>query len=455
MTIKIKKIPSPTIDNPNTKTILSDDTIHERKNKLLQRMATNNISTIVIYADKEHGSNFEYLAGFIPRFEEALLVMTIKGEISYVLGNENANKASKARLAGKGIKCPIFSLPNQPMSTTRSLVSYLEEVTWDLTGQVGLVGWKLLPEIMSESFDVPMMIVEGITQLIGPDKLMNKTGMMIDPVEGIRTTNNANEIVHYEYGASLASDNLLRAMNALTIGVSEFEVGDILQSKGQYPTIVTIAAFGERFNKANLYPTHRQLTLGDKVALTVAYKGGLSSRCGYAVENLEQLKDREDGYMEQVVLPYMQAYFQWLETIKIGINGHAFYEQFATNYPQEIYGWHLCPGHLVADEEWLSSPFYPESKAFVKSGMIFQIDFIPSQTGHHGVSAESTIAIADEALRHELSTNYPEFWSRVQKRRAYLMEYIGLQLNEEVLPLASTVGYLRPMLLNQAFAVVK
>ncbi|MGX7031596.1 M24 family metallopeptidase [Vagococcus zengguangii] len=455
MTLKIKEIPAPILDHPTIKPILTDETITERKNKLLAHMMENDISTLVIYADKEHGSNFEYLAGFIPRFEEALLVMTISGEMSYILGNENANKASKARLSGKGIKCPIFSLPNQPMSETTPLVAYLEEANWDFSGQVGLVGWKLLPEVMRATFDIPMMIVEAIMEMVDKEKLVNATGMMIDPVDGVRTTNNANEIVHYEYGASLASDNLLRAMDALAIGVSEQEVGHLLQSNGQYPTIVTIAAFGERFEKANLYPTHRQLKEGDKVALTVAYKGGLSSRCGYAVETVEQLEQRDSGYLEEVVIPYMSAYFKWLETIKIGINGHDFYEQFEASYPKSKYGWHLCPGHLVADEEWLSSPFYSGSKAFVKSGMIFQIDFIPSQTGHQGVSAESTIVMADEALRLELKRDYPEFWQRVEKRRDYIVNELGISLSDEILPLASTVGYLRPMFLNKELVIVK
>ena len=35
-------------------------------------MQEENFDILVIYADLEHGSNFEYLCGFLPRFEEAL-----------------------------------------------------------------------------------------------------------------------------------------------------------------------------------------------------------------------------------------------------------------------------------------------------------------------------------------------------------------------------------------------
>ena len=55
--------------------LLSDATIKERKEKVLQRMQQRKLDAIVIYADMEHASNFEYLCGFVPRFEEALLVL--------------------------------------------------------------------------------------------------------------------------------------------------------------------------------------------------------------------------------------------------------------------------------------------------------------------------------------------------------------------------------------------
>lgn len=34
--------------------------------------------------------------------------------------------------------------------------------------------------------------------------------------------------------------------------------------------------------------------------------------------------------------------------------------------PKEIYHWQLNPGHLTADEEWMSSPIYPGSEKMLK-----------------------------------------------------------------------------------------
>ena len=77
-------------------------------------MKDKGLTSLVVYADKEHGSNFEYLVGFIPRFEEALLVLNINGTSTLILGNENYNKAQYSRIKSVSKKCPIFSLPNQP-----------------------------------------------------------------------------------------------------------------------------------------------------------------------------------------------------------------------------------------------------------------------------------------------------------------------------------------------------
>lgn len=58
---------------------LTDDTTASRKAKILARMHEAGFDALMIYADKEHGSNFEYLTGFIPRFEEGLLILTQRG----------------------------------------------------------------------------------------------------------------------------------------------------------------------------------------------------------------------------------------------------------------------------------------------------------------------------------------------------------------------------------------
>lgn len=457
MKIAVKKVKQPKLDHENQRVFLSDQTINKRKQAVLSLMEKYQFSSLVIYADKEHGSNFEYLTGFIPRFEEGLMVLNIDGTSTLILGNENFNKVKYSRVQSAGVKCPLFSLANQPMDFGVSMKEYLAQANIDASKRVGFVGWKLLSPNIAELvqvFDVPEFIVTGMKALVGEDKLFNGTHLLVDANEGARSVNNANEIAFYEYGASLASDGILAAMNQLEVGVSETTIGDALNKEGQYNSVVTIAAFGERFVHANIYPTEKTLNTGDKVALTVAYKGGLSSRVGYAVTNEEELEVADKGYLAEMVRPYYSAYNFWLENIKIGGNAGEFYEAFNAFFPQSEHGWELCPGHLVADEEWMSSPFYAGSQGTLRSGMIFQLDFIPINAKHNGVSAESTLVLADASLRAEIQATYPSLWERILERRRYMKDELGIDLSAEILPMCSTLGYLRPYLLNKEEALV-
>lgn len=457
MDIIAKKILGPKKDHSGETILLTDKTYEERYKKVLQLMEKYNISTLVVYADKEHGSNFEYLTGFIPRFEEGLQIITIDGTSTLLLGNENFNKIKYSRIESDGILIPLFSLPNQPMNNYKPFDSYLEDLKIDTSGYIGFVDWKILTEDLErDTFysAVPSFIVDAFRKNFTSEKLINASHLYISPDYGARVTNNANEIARYEYGASLASDALLDAYDKLEEGISEIQVGDQLNKNGQYQSVVTISAFGDRFINANLYPTENKLKYGDKVSLTVGYKGGLSSRAGYAVNTREDLDSVDPEYFDKVVVPYFKAYIYWLDNVKIGIEGGEFFDKFNKIYSQNNYGWNLNPGHLTADEEWMSSPFYKGSKSKVKSGMIFQVDFIPIQPPHQGVSAESTVAIADDDLINDIKSEYPKLWDRIEVRRSYLENNLNIKLDKSLLPLSSTLGYLRPFMLNREYALV-
>lgn len=453
MKINFKKVRAPKVYNVTEAVQVTDKTMDERRSRLVNLMKREGVSSVIVYADKEHGGNFEYLTGFFPRFEEGIQVFNVDGTSTLILGNENFNKVEYSRTKSDGIKSTVFSLPNQPINDIAEMEEVLSQANIDTSGKVGVVGWKMLPG-MTHDYDLPAFIVNAIKKIVPESKLINGTYLYTDPTIGVRITNNANEIAHYEYGASLASDSVLNAMNALEIGITEQAVGNHLQSHGFFPTVVTISAFGDRFVGANLFPTSKQLENGHKVALTVAYRGGLSSRSAYAVENLEQLELADKGYYEEVVVPYFEAYNYWLNNVRIGVNGGEFYSGFKNFYPQEKYGWELNPGHLTANEEWMSSPFYNDSPAVVKSGMIFQVDFIPIQPGHNGVSAESTVAIADEQLRSDIQKQYPKLWDRIVERKSYIKDELGIELVDELLPLAGILGYYRPFLLDKEVALV-
>lgn len=449
--VTLRNIPEPERDASLTPIPLSDETMQQRMEKVLKGIRARNLDALAIYADLEHGSNFEYLVGFLPRFEEALLILHNNGRAFLILGNENLNKAGKARLQAEPLHAPIFSLPNQPMRGYFPLTELLAQ-TGIADKRVGLVGWKnfqLNPEAKRHSYDLPSFIVDAFRIICGNDNLENAADIFIGE-NGTRTTNNANEIAHYEFGAALASDCMLDALDALEPGVSEFTVADKLRRYGQPNNVVTIAAFGERFIKANMYPTNRKLSRNDTVSLTVGYKGGLSSRAGVAWDENEE---RSRTYLERSFGPYFATICRYLEVVHCGMVGGELHRFVDTVFPRKDYGWSLCPGHLTADEEWMSSPIYEGSNELLRSGMILQTDIIPSIPGIPGSSIESTFALADENLRHEIASSYPTLWNRIERRRSYISKYVGVALNDDVLPLCSTLLYGRPFMLSRSALV--
>lgn len=455
--VRLKQVKAPEKDCAGIAVVLTDETIQERKSKILDRMKQRGLEQLVIYGDVEHCGNFEYLVGYFTRFEESLLVINADGEMTLILGNENLNKASKARIKANAVHVSQFSLPNQPGRTDKSIKELFIEAGMQKNIRTGLVGWKMFtdgPELNKKIYDLPSYVVDTIRSIVGDEGcLSNETDLFIGE-NGVRTTNNANEIAHYEYGAALASDGILDTMNKLEPGITEQELGDSLVRAGQHTNIVTIATSGPRFINANLFPTDNTVKYGDTISLTVGYRGGASSRSGYAVQADGELSQEAVDYLPAVAIPYFTAYTHWLGTIAIGMRGGELFEQVEKVLPRSKYHWSLCPGHLVAEEEWMSSPIYGGSQEKLLSGMILQIDIIPSVPGFGGVSAESTVLLADERLKQDIQMQYPELWQRMQQRRSYLTGTLGITLSPDILPMCSTVAYLRPYLLDKESAFV-
>ena len=173
--IVLSAVAEPTVWHDVPSVTLSDQTLRQRKARVLAQMRRHGYDTLIVYADKEHGGNFEYLTGFIPRFEEALLVLHREGEAVLVLGNENLKLAAFARLENRVIHAPWFSLPNQPMSNEKSLPQLLQDAGISSGKTLGLVGWKLFTgsaDDRSQMFDLPAFIVDAIRQAAGPQAVV-------------------------------------------------------------------------------------------------------------------------------------------------------------------------------------------------------------------------------------------------------------------------------------------
>ena len=97
----------------------------------------------------------------------------------------------------------------------------------------------------------------------------------------------------------------------------------------------------------------------------------------------------------------------------------------------------------------MSTPFYKGSKCVLKSGMAIQVDMIPKMApGMFGTNLEDTIVMADEELRQDLETKYPETFKRIERRRNFITEVLNVKIRPELIPLSNYPAVLRPFLLD-------
>ena len=116
----------------------------------------------------------------------------------------------------------------------------------------------------------------------------------------------------------------------------------------------------------------------------------------------------------------------------------------------------LNPGHLIHIDEWMNTPVYPNSRETLRSGQAIQCDIIPAVgTPYHSANIEDGIALLDQAGRDELRDKFPDVARRIDARRAFMADVLGIRLRPEVAPLSNLAAAYPPFLLspNQLLAV--
>ena len=97
----------------------------------------------------------------------------------------------------------------------------------------------------------------------------------------------------------------------------------------------------------------------------------------------------------------------------------------------------------------MNSPISPGSAVELRSGMAFQVDVIPATgTDYFTTNIEDGIALADEALRNDMAARFPDAWARIEARRQFMAEALGIELHPDVLPFSNIPAYLPPFLLR-------
>jgi hypothetical protein len=208
-------------------------------------------------------------------------------------------------------------------------------------------------------------------------------------------------------------------------------------------------ASGPRATLGLLSPGDRVVERGDRFTVAFGIWGALTCRAGFVVEDAAGLPAGIADYVDRLVGPYFAAVAEWYETIRIGLPGGALQAIVDRHLGDPFFGIFLNPGHQIHLDEWVNSPISPGSTIPLRSGMAFQVDIIPATGGpYFTTNIEDGIALADEPLRDALARSYPEAWARIDARRRFMADVLGIRLHPDVLPFSNLPAYLPPFLLR-------
>ena len=438
------------------------DLYRARLDRLLERQRSEKIDVLLVYADREHCANLMSLTGFDPRFEEALLLLSADGRRKLLVGNECLGYLPEVKSLDLEVELfQEFSLLGQSRKTSRPLRQILREFGVGLAQQVGCAGWKYFESALIDggrmALDIPAYLADVLRELTGDRECVtNATGLFMDVQEGLRIVNEPEQIAQFEFAACVTSEGVLNVLRHLRLGVVEQKLEKHLESRGLPLSCHRMISFGEKAKRGLASPSSRPARLGDAYTIGFGVQGALNCRAGVIARGARDLPEVIRDFYSRFVGNYFQVVATWYESVRVGAKAASVVRAVERARDKGLFRFAVNPGHYLHTDEWVHSPFSLGSKVVLRSGMMLQMDIIPVSVGPFCcANAEDGIVLADEGLRRTLAQKFPAMWQRIQARRKLMSEQLGLRLDESVLPLSSTPGWLAPYALDLDTALVR
>jgi len=282
----------------------------------------------------------------------------------------------------------------------------------------------------------------------------NATGLLIAADGGMRVVNEVEQLVFFEHAACQTSDGVRRLLFGLEPGMTEQEAVRLLNWNGAPLSCHLMLTAGERARLGLLSPSDRPIERADPLTVAFGIWGALNCRAGFVADGPEDLPADIADYVDRLVRPYFETVSEWYGALRIGQTGGALQEIVDRGLGDAFFGIFLNPGHLLHLDEWVNTPVGPGSQLALVSGMALQVDIIPATgTRYFTTNIEDGIALADEGLRSELAASHPEMWGRIEARRRFMRESLGIDLHPDVLPFSNVPAFLPPFLLDPTRAM--
>jgi len=409
---------------------------------------------LVVYGDREHAANVTYLTGYDPRFEETLLVLAPGRRPALFIGTEGWGYAELAAGEFDRVLCQTFNLPGQPRDGHRPLPDLLAEAGLQPGMRIGVVGWKMFgagdPGATEAWLEIPAFLANLLISAAGPTgAVCHATAIFMNPTDGLRAINDVDQLACFEFAATFSSQALRNVLFGVRPGMTELAATRLMNLNGLPLAAHTMLSTGRRAYAGLPSPSMTLLERGAPITMACSPQGALTARAGFLATDATELPPDIQDYVERLVAPYFHAVVDWYEAVGIGTTGGTLYEAIHRRIGDRFFGVMLNPGHLIHLDEWMHSPVTPGSNIPLRSGMAIQVDVIPA-TGspYFTTNIEDGIALADADLRHTFAARYPEAWSRITRRRAFMTDILGIRLKPEVLPFSNIPAYLPPFFLS-------
>ena len=357
-----------------------------------------------------------------------------------------------------------FSLPAQPRDRSDALPDILADCGLKPGQRIGAIGWKPFGAgdagFGETALDMPSFIADTLRTLAG-DKgaVVNAANLLMNPTDGLRAINEADQLAAFEFAATFTSQGLRNVLQGIEPGMTELQAARLMGMNGLPHGCHPMLSAGKRavLWPAQPAPRHHQAWRPDHHGLW--HPGCAQCPCRFP----------RRGRMPNFRMPSATMSKDWSHPISppsstgtraigIGTTGGTLWKAVHDRIGDPFFGVSLNPGHLVHIDEWMHSPVFSGSDIKLRSGMALQVDIIPA-TGadYFTTNIEDGIALADEALREEIAARYPEAWSRIEARRAFMTDVLGIRLKPEVLPFSNIPAFLPPFWLsrNSAMAVAR
>ena len=444
-----------TEQNPNQVPLTAEDYL-QRLSLFRSAMEKQGVDVAVVYGDREHFANIEYLSAYDCRFEESLLVVPLEGTPTILVGNEGMAYSYVVPYPVNREYYGGFSLQGQPHGKDEDLAAILAKAGIAPGKRTGVCGFKYFTSVATgdpdHTYDLPMYIMNDIFRAAGDENVINITSILTGLENGIRLkVHSAREIARAEAAGCLCAAVVQRALKALKRGVSEYALSEEARPGFAPWTMFPMVNFGPEHIALGLgSPSDaRALLEGDPCGICYGIRGCLTARVGLAVSDEASMERTLGNYLYPFYGKFFEAMCKWYETLRIGCTGNDLHWAVHNIIGGSEFGVTLNAGHYTGADEWVNALSFDGSRYTVPDGAYMQADIIASAKDPvRAAICEDGLIVAGEALRRELKAQYPQAWERIASRQEKLRSVIGMEIRDEILPLSNLNAAMFPFMLN-------